>query len=242
MAWCPPRPAVSCSAAPKPSAPRRAAPSRTCAPPSAPWTRRCASQPSPLCSEARWRRRWSSWSAEAEGASRSSSTSPRKPSTFCAAGGRRRLIFRHGPGEAIPSGHRAVVLGVDRHALILPRRWGLDRDVRELADAEDLPWVAGCRRCTQHLTQVCEAAGFTPAIRHVTDDPQAIQALVAHGLGVALIPRLALRTPGATGFADRLDVVDLPQLVPREITAVHPESWTGTARLDELISALRGRL
>ncbi|MDS2174204.1 LysR family transcriptional regulator [Nesterenkonia sp. CL21] len=152
------------------------------------------------------------------------------------------LIFRHGPGEAIPSGHRAVVLGVDRHALILPRRWGLDRDVRELADAEDLPWVAGCRRCTQHLTQVCEAAGFTPAIRHVTDDPQAIQALVAHGLGVALIPRLALRTPGATGFADRLDVVDLPQLVPREITAVHPESWTGTARLDELISALRGRL
>ncbi|MDZ5079146.1 LysR family transcriptional regulator [Nesterenkonia sp. HG001] len=152
------------------------------------------------------------------------------------------LIFRHENGEPIPSGHRAVTLGVDRHRLVLPRRWGLDHDILELADAADLPWVAGCQRCTQHLTQVCSEAGFTPRIRHVTDDPQAIQALVAHGLGVALIPRLALRTPGAAGYADRIDVVELPHLAPREITAVHPESWTGTARLDELITALRRRI
>lgn len=148
------------------------------------------------------------------------------------------LIFRHGTDDAVPPDHRTVSLGVDRHRLILPRRWDLHGDVRELADAAELPWVAGCQRCTEHLQQVCAQAGFSPAIRHVTDDPQAIQALVAHGLGVALVSRLALRAPGAAGFADRIDVVDLPDLAPREVAAVHPESWTGAARLDELITAL----
>lgn len=152
------------------------------------------------------------------------------------------LIFRHGADDPIPPDHRAVSLGVDRHRLILPRRWDLHGDVRELADAAELPWVAGCQRCTEHLQQVCGQAGFSPIIRHVTDDPQAIQALVAHGLGAALVSRLALRAPGAAGFAGRIDVVDLPDLAPREVTAVHPESWTGAARLEELVAALRRHL
>lgn len=152
------------------------------------------------------------------------------------------LIFRHDAGDLTPPGHHAVPLGVDHHQLILPRRWGLAQDVTRLADVAELPWVTGCQRCTEHLQQACGAAGFNPTIRHVTDDPQAIQALVAHGLGVALVPRLALRGPGATGFADRIDVVELPELSPREVTAVHPDSWSGTARLDELITELRRRL
>ena len=54
-------------------------------------------------------------------------------------------------------------------------------------------WIAGCDRCREHLLRQCAAAGFTPKISFTTDDFVAVQALVAAGLGVALLPSLALR-------------------------------------------------
>jgi len=54
-------------------------------------------------------------------------------------------------------------------------------------------WIAGCDRCREHLLRQCAAAGFTPKIAFTTDDFVAVQALVAAGLGVALLPGLALR-------------------------------------------------
>jgi DNA-binding transcriptional LysR family regulator len=54
-------------------------------------------------------------------------------------------------------------------------------------------WIAGCDRCREHLLRQCAAAGFTPKIAFTTDDFVAVQALVAAGLGVALLPALALR-------------------------------------------------
>ena len=54
-------------------------------------------------------------------------------------------------------------------------------------------WIAGCDRCREHLLRQCAAAGFTPRIAFTTDDFVAVQALVAAGLGVALLPGLALR-------------------------------------------------
>jgi DNA-binding transcriptional LysR family regulator len=54
-------------------------------------------------------------------------------------------------------------------------------------------WIAGCDRCREHLLQQCAAAGFTPKIAFTTDDFVAVQAMVAAGLGLALLPSLTLR-------------------------------------------------
>ncbi|MCX5342505.1 LysR family transcriptional regulator [Streptomyces atratus] len=56
----------------------------------------------------------------------------------------------------------------------------------------DDPWIAGCPTCAAHLIRTCEAAGFTPDVRHNTDDYVVVQTLVARRLGVALLPQLAL--------------------------------------------------
>ncbi len=66
-----------------------------------------------------------------------------------------------------------------------------------LADEE---WIAGCPRCRGHLLATADAHGFTPRIGYATDDYVAVLALVAAGLGVALLPALvgptAERHPG----------------------------------------------
>ncbi len=53
-------------------------------------------------------------------------------------------------------------------------------------------WVGGCHRCRQHLVDRCRRAGFEPALAHETDDNVAVQALVAAGLGVTMLPRSSL--------------------------------------------------
>jgi molybdate transport repressor ModE-like protein len=55
-------------------------------------------------------------------------------------------------------------------------------------------WIAGCPLCRGHLLAVCEAAGFDPVVDHETDNAVAVLHLVASGLGIALLPRLALAT------------------------------------------------
>jgi DNA-binding transcriptional LysR family regulator len=61
-------------------------------------------------------------------------------------------------------------------------------------------WIAGCDRCREHLLQQCAAAGFTPKIAFTTDDFVAVQALVAAGLGLAMLPGLCLRASRNPGI------------------------------------------
>jgi DNA-binding transcriptional LysR family regulator len=63
----------------------------------------------------------------------------------------------------------------------------------DLARLSEHRWIAGCDRCREHLLQQCASAGFTPRIAFTTDDFVAAQALVTAGLGVTLLPGLALR-------------------------------------------------
>lgn len=63
-----------------------------------------------------------------------------------------------------------------------------------LADHRDATWVGGCVRCRSHLVELCEEAGFSPRLAHVTDDMVVMQGLVAAGLGVTTIPGLALQS------------------------------------------------
>ncbi|MBF4606709.1 LysR family transcriptional regulator [Curtobacterium sp. VKM Ac-1393] len=64
----------------------------------------------------------------------------------------------------------------------------------DLASHRGARWIGGCPRCRGHLLASCATAGFTPDIVLETDNAAAVVGLVAAGLGVALLPRLALAT------------------------------------------------
>jgi molybdate transport repressor ModE-like protein len=85
----------------------------------------------------------------------------------------------------------------DRYDAILPRDHALARRARlSLADLSGDPRVAstsvcGCRQITE---SVCRDAGFEPRVAFEADETQAAQALVAAGVGVTMLPQLALTT------------------------------------------------
>ncbi|QQD77397.1 LysR family transcriptional regulator [Curtobacterium sp. YC1] len=64
----------------------------------------------------------------------------------------------------------------------------------DLASHREARWIGGCPRCRGHLLASCATAGFVPEIVLETDNAAAVVGLVAAGLGVALLPRLALDT------------------------------------------------
>lgn len=55
-------------------------------------------------------------------------------------------------------------------------------------------WIAGCVRCRRHLVSACARSGFAPATSFETDNAAAAVGMVQAGLGVALLPSLALAT------------------------------------------------
>ncbi|HWM75538.1 MAG TPA: LysR family transcriptional regulator [Nocardioides sp.] len=87
---------------------------------------------------------------------------------------------------------RWIPVGAEPVDLVLPpdhpaaekRRLGM-------AQLRDESWIAGCDRCRAHLVGLCESAGFTPDVRHVSDDYVVVQNLVAAGLGISMLPRSA---------------------------------------------------
>ncbi|MFI2370646.1 LysR family transcriptional regulator [Streptomyces sp. NPDC018833] len=85
-----------------------------------------------------------------------------------------------------------------------------------IGDLTDEPWIAGCPRCRRQLVEVCEEAGFTPRIDFATDDYPAVMGLVGAGLGVAVLPELALESVRPKGV--RTIAVNPP--VAREIVAL----------------------
>ncbi|MCX5447489.1 LysR family transcriptional regulator [Streptomyces sp. SID8375] len=62
-----------------------------------------------------------------------------------------------------------------------------------LAEAGGESWIRAGDPADQHqlLLTACATAGFTPRVRHDAVDWYAVAALVAHGFGICLVPRLA---------------------------------------------------
>ena len=87
-----------------------------------------------------------------------------------------------------------------------------------------LPWIVATPGTLCHLMAVrlCQAAGFTPRIRHYADDFAAVLTLVAAGQGVALVPELAL-TDLPDGVAlTALSAVRRTLIACRRGAAAHP--------------------
>ncbi len=98
-------------------------------------------------------------------------------------------------------------------------------------------WIAGCPRCRGQLVEVCEGAGFTPRIDFATDDYPAVVGLVGAGLGVAVLPQLAVESVRPRGVR----TVTLEPAVRREIVALSLPDLAQVpavaATLDELARA-----
>ncbi|MCX5268449.1 LysR family transcriptional regulator [Streptomyces sp. NBC_00199] len=108
----------------------------------------------------------------------------------------------------------------DRLVALVPERHRLARtgapDAVAIGDLAAEPWIAGCPRCRGQLVQVCESAGFTPRIDFATDDYPAVVGLVAAGLGVAVLPQLAIDSVRSRGVR----ALTLEPAVRREIVAL----------------------
>jgi DNA-binding transcriptional LysR family regulator len=105
------------------------------------------------------------------------------------------LIFEfEGTGELGP-GLRSASLFPDPMKLALPKGHRLARKERiELEDLSEEAWVqtTEATACARHVVRICRAAGFEPRVSFESDDYLTVQGLVAAGVGVALIPQLAL--------------------------------------------------
>ena len=90
---------------------------------------------------------------------------------------------------------KRVELLEDPMHLALPRAHPLagKRSLR-LEELRGEAWVQTSESspCARHVVHSCRAAGFEPVVAFESDDYQTVQGLVAAGVGVALIPELAL--------------------------------------------------
>ncbi len=108
------------------------------------------------------------------------------------------LLFEFpGVGRPLVAAAQRTELLEDPMRLALPAHHPLAAKRRlRLEDLRDEPWVqtAATSPCARHVVRSCLAAGFEPAVSFESDDYQTVQGLVAAGVGVALIPQLALST------------------------------------------------
>ena len=97
----------------------------------------------------------------------------------------------------LPAGIEAVHVLDDPLLIALPYSHPLAaRSAISLADLRDEEWmvcgVGGTCIDSNVVLRACDAAGFEPRITFETEDYSAIMGMVASGMGVALIPSLAL--------------------------------------------------
>jgi DNA-binding transcriptional LysR family regulator len=106
------------------------------------------------------------------------------------------LLFEFpGVRERPDPGLRSVTLLEDPMHVALPVDHPLvAKPALSLADLRDQHWVqtSAASPCARHVVRSCLAAGFEPYVAFESDDYETVQGLVAAGVGVALIPRLAL--------------------------------------------------
>jgi DNA-binding transcriptional LysR family regulator len=111
----------------------------------------------------------------------------------------------HPRGQRPGAGLSSTLLLEDPMQVVLPAEHPLaERPRLTLGDLRDEQWVqtSAASPCARHVVRSCLAAGYEPAVAFESDDYDTVQGLVAAGVGVALIPRLAL-AGGRSGIVAR---------------------------------------
>ncbi|MEV2276826.1 LysR family transcriptional regulator [Nocardiopsis sp. NPDC049922] len=113
-----------------------------------------------------------------------------------------------------------------------------------LAEAAEEPWVLPVpgTTCHAHAMSACGAAGFSPHGAHQVLDWGAIASVVAQGLGVALVPRLAEFSPGLPVTRVRLEGTPAPArkllTCTREGGRARPAVAAAVAELERIAPAV----
>jgi DNA-binding transcriptional LysR family regulator len=105
------------------------------------------------------------------------------------------LLFEFAGETPLQEDATRVELLEDPMYLALPGEHPLaSKGKLRLQDLREEAWVQTSRSspCARHVVRSCHAAGFEPNVSFESDDYQTVQGLVAAGVGVALIPELAL--------------------------------------------------
>ncbi len=127
-------------------------------------------------------------------------------------------------------GVAAIPRFIDEMLLVLPQDHPLaEVDVVDLAELEDDEWVAGCPRCLHHVIHACRHEGFEPTIAFTNDNFGAVVGLVAAGMGVTILPRLALASTMVPAGAvvrqtNPRGSREIFMLVPRDLVGSHTVS------------------
>jgi len=108
-----------------------------------------------------------------------------------------------------------------------------DEGAVDLADLAQENWVAGCPRCRGHLLELCDRRGFAPRISYETDNVAAVFGLVEAGIGVALLPALAIESAGVRSGVSIRATAGHDQRILHAVTAA------GAERVPALAAALR---
>ncbi|MFG2329746.1 LysR family transcriptional regulator [Streptomyces sp. NPDC048604] len=148
------------------------------------------------------------------------------------------LVVHPGDGPAPAAGSRLVHLRDDPYRAVLPKAHPLAaRRTIDLADLAGEPWVGSERPgpCLDAVLGACAAAGFTPGFAVECEEYATAQGFVAAGLGISLIPLMALgsRHPNVVVRKTRG-----PEPV-RTIQAVVRESSLALPAVRALLTALR---
>jgi DNA-binding transcriptional LysR family regulator len=143
------------------------------------------------------------------------------------------LTYHSGPCEhdIAPAGKAGLIrlpVTVDEIHIVVPaghRTAG--RHIIGIEQLADETWIIAGHRYQQMLESSAAAVGFTPRVMQVADDFVTMQSLVAHGLGVALVPGLAL--------AAHRD----PRIVPRTLRDwpdrhIEVEMWPDVLRVETI--------
>ncbi|MET7358946.1 LysR substrate-binding domain-containing protein [Streptomyces sp. NPDC005562] len=109
-----------------------------------------------------------------------------------------------------------------------------DRTALDIAELAAEPWVLGCSKTDAYLRRYARQAGFDPEIRGTTTDYYFARSLVAAGMGISLIPSIAL-TPEEPGVR----VVAIKQPAPTRHIGLATISRRHHPQLRTLIDALQ---
>jgi DNA-binding transcriptional LysR family regulator len=143
-----------------------------------------------------------------------------------------------GIGERLGAGMRRFELLDDPLHLALPAEHPLvGRKKLRLEDLRGEAWVqtSATSPCARHVVRSCHAAGFEPRVSFESDDYQTVQGLVAAGVGVALIPQLALSTVRPDIRIRALD----PRSPVRKVFAATPRAAAVTPAVATMLDVLR---
>ncbi|MFE9773553.1 LysR family transcriptional regulator [Streptomyces sp. NPDC005931] len=104
------------------------------------------------------------------------------------------LPGRPGPNSSL----KWTALMEDPLHVVLPDAHPLaDRETLGITELAAEPWVLGCLKTEAYLRHYAGRAGFDPEVRGTTTDYFFARSLVAAGMGISLIPSIALTPPVA---------------------------------------------